>query len=754
MGGKTIKDKFETLGFFIEKRPIIILIIAFLFISVAFLGAQQIGMSSGTETYVDKDTKVYQDYENLYLRYLGSHSIVLMIEDEDVKSPAVLKAIDRLDKQVLQIPGVSETTHIADPIKKANYVKTGKMEIPDNRDEIQLPDGSFESLLPDSTHTLYRIQISGDINDDKIEQIVVETRESISRTNFPPGTSVIVTGEEDFSIEMENAIREVMPPLMAISLFLIIIALYLIFGGVRWRILPVFTVGLGIIYTFGSMGYLDIPMTMVSMAAFPILIGLGIDYTIQFQNRLEEELSIQSSETDAVVETVKHTAPAVLIALGISSLGFVSLLTSSVPMIRDFGKMLFIGTAMCYLAAQFIGVPLLHILNRKFKKKSSNKSESKPDDFNAIERLMDKATTFSVRRPVPVLVIGGILCISGIYADMSVSVQTDEKEFVPQDLDALINIDNFYKITESGENLHLIVQTDDNTDPEILEWMDEFSTHVVDSRGQVYESESILSAVKSRNSGTIPDSSQKVEEIYSSIPQNQKDRYLYGNSMVMMNLEVDKDLDGESLGNLVEQIKGDIKWFQVPAGSEVTITGNNVVFTAIIDALTTGRVAMTLLGVFLIFVGLLFVYRDWLKALAPVVTMVMVIGWAGGVMYYSDLKYTPMTATLGAMILGIGTEYAIHLMERYYEEKAKGAAPLEAMKESSMKIGKAITTSGFTTIFGFSALLSSPFLINRNFGMITVLIVLLALVSAFVIFPAFMTSLDRAREKRRGRSVS
>ena len=88
-------------------------------------------------------------------------------------------------------------------------------------------------------------------------------------------------------------------------------------------------------------------------------------------------------------------------------------------------------------------------------------------------------------------------------------------------------------------------------------------------------------------------------------------------------------------------------------------------------ALTTGRTEMTLLGLGLIFVLLLIIYRDLIKALLPVLPMLVVIGWMGGVMYIADMKYTPLTATLGALILGVGSEYAILMMERFYEKLDK-----------------------------------------------------------------------------------
>ena len=113
------------------------------------------------------------------------------------------------------------------------------------------------------------------------------------------------------------------------------------------------------------MGFLHIPFTMVSMSAFPVLIGIGIDYAIQFHNRIDEEFSKGVSPVKAVIETVKHVSMPVMIALIITAMGFVSLLTSSVPMTRDFGLICLIGLFLCYLSALFVGVTLLYIIEQR-----------------------------------------------------------------------------------------------------------------------------------------------------------------------------------------------------------------------------------------------------------------------------------------------------------------------------------------------------------------------------------------------------
>jgi hypothetical protein len=317
---------------------------------------------------------------------------------------------------------------------------------------------------------------------------------------------------------------------------------------------------------------------------------------------------------------------------------------------------------------------------------------------------------------------------------------------------ALIDLTHLGDIIGGTDALNIIIKVDDSADPEVLRWIDEFSGHEVERRAHIYDASSIVPIIKSMNGGTIPDNSADIERLYQQVPQMQKDRYVHGKNMLLLDFGIGNainDIGLTGVSELTDIVREDIAWMSPPPGVEVTITGNSVVFTTVIWSLTSGRVAMTLTGLILVFAGLLVIYRDWLKALTPVVTMFMVIGWAGGIMYFTGLEYTPMTATLGALILGVGSEYAILMMERYYEEKDKGADPAKAMCAASAKIGKAIFASGLTTLVGFSALIASPFSMNSNFGLVTVMDVALALLATFMVFPAVIVKLDEWRDRKK-----
>lgn len=747
-----------------------ILLIFFLLILISMQGAQKITMESGTETFVSKDSELYQNYDHLYTNIFGTNSIIVMVEGNDVKSVDIMKAIDRLEHQLESTEGIVGITSPVSIIKEMNYQTTGRSQVPDTDAEIkEIIDGNpatFGTLVPDNTHMLVYVTMAGSATESKQKEIITKTEEDVKFSDFPPSYNLIVTGDPAYKIEMSEAMSNGMGPLLGLAAVFMVIVLSLVFRHVRWCLLPLPVVLLGIVYTFGAMGFLGIPLSMVSMSAFPVLIGLGIDYAIQFHNRIEEELHKDGNKSKAIISTIKHTGPAVLIALTMTALGFFSLFTSAVPMIKDFGKLLTIGILMCYLAAMFVGVSTVYIFDDVSKKLQSKKgkkeSKSKKTDeehppsskpkTSLVEHLLEKINNFSIKNNLLVLGIAILLCIGGMVADESVGAQTDTKAFAPQDLPALLDLNHLKDITGGTDTLNLIINVEDTADPQVLKWIDKFSEHETQRR-YILSASSIVPIVKEYNGGTIPDSKDEIEAIYNEIPESQKNRYVYGKNMLLLNLNIGNavsDIKTTGIEELTGIIKEDIQWMQIPPGVTVTITGNPVVFIEVLGALTGGRILMTYLGLFLVLGGLLVVYRDWIKALAAIIPMFIVTGWSGLVMKFLQIDYTPMTATMGALIIGIGCEYSVLMMERYFEEKDHGADPLQAIYRTSESIGAALLASGSTVIGGFAALTISTFPLIKDFGTVTVIDIVLVLIATFLVFPPLIVLMDTWREKRRG----
>jgi hypothetical protein len=527
-----------------------------------------------------------------------------------------------------------------------------------------------------------------------------------------------------------------------------IVALLLFFRHVRWSLLPLPVVLLGIVWTLGAMGLLHIRMGMTTFAAFPIMIGIGIDYAIQFHNRIDEELSKGKSVLQASKRTVKYVAIPVLVALTVTEAGFFSLLSSSVPSTQDFGKMCMIGLVMCYLSALFVNLTILYQSEKRLPRKKMAAAHS--ENGSPIGAFIESTATFCIERWKAVLALALLLALAGNYADILVPIETNSQNYIPADLPPLIDLKHMKDVYGGTDSIKFLIQADDVTDPENLKWMDEFGSYLMRSREDRTErATSIATYIKSANGGELPGDTTRAREIIASLPSSVSSAYLNGHNLAIIDVNIGNaqlNLGTEGMERLVRSYEDDLAWHTPPPGVSVRITGQPVLMTTVMDALTEGRVEMSLLGLFLIFVLLLLIYRDLIRALLPVLPMLVVIGWMGLVMYYGGQKYTPLTATLGALVLGVGSEYAILMMERFYEELENVGNPIDALKITANRIGSALVASGMAVIFGFGALIASPFNIISNFGVVTVMSVVLALVTTFTVFVVLAIRMEVQRE--------
>ncbi|MDD1754933.1 MAG: RND family transporter [Methanothrix sp.] len=747
----------ERLGYWVAGNPLIIIAAAVLLTIVSLHYAQFIeSQGMNTESMVGKDSPLYQLYDHLYVEKFGTESIAVIVEANDVANPAILKSMLVLSDKMKEAPDVISVNSIADIVADGQASQTGVREIPTQErvDEIlSSPDSlpAVSGMMPDRSHTMLSIEMPVTLTEKQLGELYTETKAQVKIASFPPDTVVTVTGKPALMMSITSEMAASNGPILGLAGLLMVVALFLTFRQVKWCLLPIPIVFLGIIWTFGAMGYLKIPFTMVSMSAFPVLVGIGIDYAIQFHNRIDEEFRKGTPPVQAVVETISHVSVPVMIALIITAMGFVSLLTSSVPMTRDFGLLCLIGLFLCYLSALFVGVTILFAAEKRSSRqnaKENKKSVDAPQETFiglGLERIAD----ICLRKWQAVLVIALLLSVLGIYADTQVQVETDFKNYIPQDLAPLIDFRHMSDIFGGTDSIKLLIQTNDVTDPKTLEWMDEFSDYLQESRDQIYGATSIATYVKQANGGTMPLDQTTARSLINELPDAVRSRYLDGHDTAIIDLNVGQmvsQLGAEGTDRFIKEIDKDIAWRTPPADVSVRETGDPVVMTTVIAALTTGRSEMTLLGLVLIFGLLLIIYRDLIKALLPVLPMLVVIGWMGGVMYITDMKYTPLTAALGALILGVGSEYAILMMERFYEELNNVGDPSEALRITTRRIGSALMASGLTTVFGFGALIASTFLITNNFGLITVLAVIFALLTTFTVFVVLMFRMEIRRE--------
>jgi len=734
-----LQSPFSILANLIYRHPKIVSIAVILFMVLMVYGASMTYMKTGTETYVDIDTpagSLLLNYQNQF----SSSSIILIIEADDVMSVQHIEYIDGLEEDIRNEQYIISVSSIVDLLKQAN----GGI-LPTNDAEVsaiiaQTPPEVLQTILASKQLTFVIIPLETGTSSDTATIVINNIESLVANSNIPPGMTVTVGGGPAFEKEMQEEINESMGVLILAAMILMVIAVGLLFSHVKYRFLPVGTVFLGLITTFGIMGLTGIPLGMTVIGAFPVLIGVGIDYAIQFHSRIEEETERRTLQ-EAITVTIEHAGPSVLAAMIATSIGFLVMLISPLPMVRDFGITCTIGVFACYFAALIVVPTFARLVG--YEAKSSQRSETTESRLlmKKYDAFLGRVSVIMADKAIIIVLFFAVFAFAGYQIDSTIPIDTDEETFVPQDMPALNDLKKITRTAGATETLPIDVRGDYVYDPVTLSWIKGFQEYEVATRPEVIDAASIVTLIEQYNDGVLPTTQAEIDDVLARIPESQKERYNNGNMETIIQFTT-ADIDSKKALTLIDNIRSDITFVNPPAGITVTATGSTTMFADLITDINNSKDYMTFLGFLFIAVYLLLIYRTIL-ALSPIIPIIMIVGWNSLIMKALSINYTPMTAVLGSMTIGIACEYTILIMERYNEERAGGGSVMDSIQMAVQKIGTAITVSGLTTVFGFSALTLSAFNMIANFGTTTVITVGFSLIGGILIMPAILRLMSR-----------
>jgi len=737
---------FNSIARFVNRRPKAVIAILVIVLIAAIYGMTLIVMQTGDDTYMNRNSPL-GDANKEYKDTFHGDTVILVVETSEPLNPAILKYIDRLGGDLRKQSHIASVLSVSDVLKSENGGN-----LPQSKEEVdasvsQIPPTERAIVVPSNVLTLVQIRLENSLTDLTEQSVLNTIQQVIDRSDPPSGVTISMSGDPPFTTQMKAALLSSMGVLIGAAMILMVIVMGLLFSYVRHRFLPVLFVGLGLTSAMGLMGLAGINLNLAVIGAFPVMIGLGIDYAIQFHARLDEE-SRKGSLDDAVTTTITKTGPAVMYAMIATSLGFCAMFVSSVPMIRSFGLVAIIGIMSCY-GISLIGIPAVAlIINYKPKPETpktcyavgKDACETTPLPGRKKWSYANFLTDTSVRiakNPIPILLVVGLVAVIGFQLDPTIPVQADQNTFVPSDMPAKIQFDKVTRVLGSTSTADFYVQGNRVTDIDTIKWMKNFQDHELASYSQFTSAESIANYVSDYNNGVMPETQSQLDTVLEKIPQDIKDQYLSGSnrgliSFYTVHLQIPEEDD------LKKEMINDISFLEPPQGITLTPVGNFSIFTTLIGSLTSSKDEMTYLGFILILIFLVVVYRHF-HAVSPLIPIVMVVGCNSLAMYILGMAYTPLTATLGSMTIGVAAEYTILVMERYAEEEEKLHNRISAIKESVQKIGSAITVSGLATFFGFSALCLSSFPIMSNFGVSTLIAVGFSLCGAIFLMPAVLS---------------
>lgn len=564
------------------------------------------------------------------------------------------------------------------------------------------------------------------------------------------GGRYVVSGAPVVIDGVSRALKDALLILFAIAIVVMAVVLFLVFRS-RWPLLPLAIALMAVAITFGLLALVGGSLTMASIAALPILIGLAVDYGIQFQARFDETRSARDAAAAG--------GPTIGTACLATAVGFLALQLSPIPMVRGFGWLLILGIAVAFALALTTG---LGTLGRWRAGPVAAGDPPSPGVAKAssgrgalprhppVERLLALARA----NPMAVLSVGVALAVCGWIAGTRVETVSDIRSLAPQNIEAVEGLNELQDTTGVSGELDVRVQAPDLTDPAAIEWMAGFKKRVLESSGFEGEDPSCLNAEICPGPalsdflirGNEKPTQERIEGTLAALspyalrqvaPLDPKTGEVGHVALMTFGIRA-QSLDDQQ--KLIDQVRSDIG--EPPEGVEVELAGLPVIAAQSASDLSSSRYWLTLVGLVLVAAALLIVWRSWRRALVPLVPTVLATGWASLLLWITGIPLNPMSAALGALTIAIATEFGVLLVGRFHEERDGGAGMEEALRCAYSRTGAAVLASGITAIAGFAVLIASEIQMLRDFGAVTVVDLSAALIGVLLVLPATLLLLE------------
>jgi hydrophobe/amphiphile efflux-3 (HAE3) family protein len=620
------------------------------------------------------------------------------------------------------------------------------------------PKARFAYLVPSSRAALIQVRLKPSLTDAQRAQAIELVRAAVRMPEFAlkGDASYTVTGAPVVAEDLADALAGSTLRLLLVGLAVMAVVLCLVFRS-RLRLLPLAVALAAVAITFGLMALVGGPLTMASIAVLPVLLGLGVDYAIQYQARVEEA-------GDAAV-AARVAVPGIATAALATGAGFLVLLLSPVPMVRGFGVLLVVGIAIAFFVALTAGTAALSLRPRDgaFARSLRGAGELVEGAGRGIGRVVgrparrvgDATVGAALRHPGRFLAVGLAVAALGWAVDSRTEVVSDIDRLVPQDLAAVQDVKALQKATGVAGEIDVVVQGNDLTDPAVVRWMRDYQAALLKRYG--YSANRGCGQAELCPALSLPDlfrteasasDRAKIRALLDAVPP------YFSSAVITADRKTANLAFGIRLASLerqqqiIDQMRADL---HPPAGVTARLAGLPVLAAEANDSLSNPvrRLVTLAVGLLAVLVVLLLVHRRrgwraaWARAWVPVVPIALATGWSALVLWLLGVPLNPLSATLGALVLAISTEFAVLLSARFETERERGGSPADALRRTYRSTGAAVLASGTTAIAGFAVLAFSDVQMLRDFGLVTVVDLTVSLLGVLAVLPAVLVLAER-----------
>ena len=717
----------------------------------------------------------------------AAYQLALAHHETRRQASATATAVARLayQQELTQLEQLALQSGITGPVR-IDSVSFIRQIVFDALRGVNQPKARFSYLFPTAGSALIQVRLKPSLTSAQQGAAIADIRQAVRMPMFrlAYGGTYTVSGVPVVVNDLASTISASIALLLVVALVVMAITLRLVFRGTL-RLLPLAIALAACGLTFGLVSLFGGSLTMASIAVLPILIGLAVDYAIQFQSRVQEARSADRgwlTPERAIARAAATGVPTIATAALATATGFLVLELSPVPMVRGFGILLVIGIVIGFLCAITAGAAALALAAQPGRWEASLArwrstgavAAGLASMRGAREILLEAAaplrrfgprvrqgrrramtagrTLFmtAISRPGRVLALGAVLAVLGWAADTQTSVQSDVTKLVPASMPALHDLHTLERVTGVSGEIDVIVHARDVATPQTIGWMLRYEDKLLAHYG--YLETKGCSRATLCPALSLPDlfcsgsqstsacgslSTAQISGLLGAVPQ------YFSQAVITRDRREATLAFGIRLMPLARQQRV-IDYMQnqlrPPPGTTARLAGLPVLAAQANAALSSsGRRLLTLLaGLMAVGAVLLLVFRDLRRALIPLVPIALATGWSALILFLIGIPLNPMSAAMGTLVIAISTEFSVLLAERFGQERQRGDGLREALQRTYRSTGAAVTASGITAIAGFAVLIVSSITMLREFGLVTFVDLTVSLGGVLLMLPAVL----------------
>jgi hydrophobe/amphiphile efflux-3 (HAE3) family protein len=602
---------------------------------------------------------------------------------------------------------------------------------------------SLSTFVPNDHHLLMAVYLKGDLNINQETAAASSVTKIIDSAHFQ-GATVITTGVPALLKTINDYLKHGILSLAGVA-GLVMVAILLLSFSVRWRLLPFAIVALGMVWGFGLVGYFGVSLTLATIAALPVLLGVGMDYAIQMHSRIEEEVVLDRA-AHPIQASARGLGPALLVVTFDTVFAFTALWFAKTPAIREFGSLLVIGIIAVCVCSIIATLAVLGI--REYK------SPTKGKDFS--HGILSRTVAFLGRIPeraaIPLAAAAVAVFLGGLAVEGRLVLQTDPIQWVNPQAQSIKDINQLKADTGSDNELAMRISAGQAFSDQAVSYVADFSRQLqAKYPHELWPAAGLVNTIDQFINlpgwNTVVPTGAQIEGVYLIAPEGVRKTTVADGGRAINVIFRGRTNTLDDLRPVVRDLRGGIN---PPPGISVAPGGIAVVGVGLVQNLEKSRTQLTYLA--LLFVGafLAIRLRSLIRSLLSLVPVLVAVGAVSLIGVTFNLKLSPVTSVAGPLVVAVCTEFTSLILLRFVEERGRGLEPRQAMDATARRTGRAFMVSGMTAVAGVAVLATSSMPLLRDFGIIVGLNVFVALLSALVVLPPILVWADRRNWVSRG----